>query len=325
VFLAINRMMCFSLRTSSKLRKSCSPMPSDDTTTHHRYLTTAEVADYLRLKERKVYDLVRQGQIPCSKVTGKLLFPRQAIDLWVMNHLEGDQRTRLPIPPVLAGSHDPLLEWSVRESGADLALLCHGSGDGAKRLLDGAAMAAGTHLIDPASGGYNQPQQLGLGGLRDLVILHWARRRQGLLLAPGNPLGIQGLSDLAHSRARVAQRQPEAGAATLFRWLLQRSGVEPASLRLSADISLSEDDLALAIREGEADAGLAVEAAAHRHGLDFIPLHDERFDLVMRRRSYFEPELQALMAFARTPRFRERAAALGGYDISKLGQVLFNA
>ncbi|WP_249273194.1 helix-turn-helix domain-containing protein, partial [Halomonas sp. BC2] len=81
------------------------------------YLTTAEVAEYLRLKERKVYDLVRQGQIPCSRATGKLLFPRQHIDMWVLSHLEGDQAQRLPPPQVLAGSLDPLLEWAIRESG----------------------------------------------------------------------------------------------------------------------------------------------------------------------------------------------------------------
>ena len=102
-------------------------MPND-------YLTTAEVADYLRLKERKVYDLVRQGHIPCSRATGKLLFPRQHIDMWVLSHLEGDQAQRQPPPPVLAGSQDPLLEWAVRESGSDLASLCQGSGDGVRRL-----------------------------------------------------------------------------------------------------------------------------------------------------------------------------------------------
>lgn len=291
----------------------------------HRFLTTAEVATYLRLKERKVYDLVRQSQIPCSKATGKLLFPRESIDLWVMNHLEGDQQTRQPIPPVLAGSHDPLLDWSVRESGADLALLCHGTGDGAKRLLDGTAMVAGVHLIDPVDGGYNQPRQLGLTGMRDLVIIHWARRRQGLLMPPGNPLGIRSMADLTRTGARVAHRQPEAGADQLFRWLLKRAGVERSALRLSAHVSLSEDDLALAVREGEADVGLAVEAAARRHGLEFIPLHEERFDLAMRRRSYFEPAMQKLMAFGRGERLRDRAETLGGYDVSNLGSVVYNA
>ncbi|WP_444984590.1 substrate-binding domain-containing protein [Halomonas mongoliensis] len=291
----------------------------------HAYLTTAEVADYLRLKERKIYDLVRQGEIPCVRVTGKLLFPRQSLDLWLMSHLEGDQASRRPVPSVLAGSQDPLLEWAVRESGSGLALLCHGSGDGVRRLLGGDAMLAGLHLLDPESGRYNEPARLGLGGMRDLVMVRWARRRQGLLLAPDNPLGIAGLADLAHPEVRVAHRQPDAGAARLLGLLLAREGIDSECLTLAGHPSLSEDDLALSIRQGEADVGLGVEAAARRQGLAFLPLHEESFDLALRRRSYFEPPIQRLLAFAREPRFAERAEALGGYDIGELGRVVFNA
>lgn len=170
-----------------------------------RYLTTAEVADYLRLKPRKVYDLVRQGQIPCTRATGKLLFPRHAIDLWLMNHLEGDQSSATEPLEVMAGSQDPLLDWAMRESGCGLASLCLGSGDGIQRLLAGKAMVVGAHLLDGA-GGYNVPSALGLGGMRDLVVVHWARRTQGLMLAPGNPLDVLGLSDLARPGLRIGRR-----------------------------------------------------------------------------------------------------------------------
>ncbi|MBB3232587.1 helix-turn-helix transcriptional regulator [Halomonas stenophila] len=289
------------------------------------YLTTAEVAEYLRLKPRKVYDLVRQGQIPCTRATGKLLFPRQSIDLWLMSHLEGDQPGSRPVPVVLAGSQDPLLEWAVRESGAGLATLCHGSGDGVRRLLAGEAMVAGLHLVDEASGRYNRPEALGLSGLRDLVMVRWATRRQGLLLAPDNPQGIHRLADLARPGVRLAHRQAGAGAQRLLGWLLRRAGMAAERLAFTAHPSLSEDDLALAIRQGEADAGLGVEAAARRQGLAFVALHDEAFDLALRRRSYFEPPLQRLLAFARESRFRERAEALGGYDVGELGRVTYNA
>lgn len=300
-------------------------MIKKDMLASHRYLTTTEVAEYLRLGERKIYDLVRQGAMPCIKVTGKLLFPRQAIDLWLMNHLEGDQLASQPVPQVLAGSHDPLLDWSVRESRADLAALCQGSGDGAKRLVQGEAMLVGLHLIEPGTGKYNQPQHLGLGGVRDLVILHWARRRQGLLLRPENAKDIRSLADLPRTKALVGQRQTAAGADALFNWLLARERIDRDSLHLSADISLSEEDLAIAVREGDVDTGLAVEVVARRHNLEFIPLHEESFDLAMRRRSYFEPSLQRLMAFAQTDRFRERAANMGGYDVSATGKVRYNA
>ena len=292
---------------------------------HHRYMTTAEVAAYLRLKERKIYDLVRQGGIPCTRATGKLLFPRESIDLWVMNHLEGDERTSRPIPRVLAGSQDPLLDWAVRETGIDLATLCHGSGDGVSRLLAGDAMVAGLHLLDPDTAAYTHPARLGLGGLRDLVVIRWANRKQGLLVPDGNPLGIRGIPDLVARGARVAHRQPEAGADALFRWLLRRDGIAREALRLSDYPSLSEDDLALAVSTGEADAGLAVEAAARRHGLGFIPLHEECFDLAMRRRSYFESSMQELLGFARSPRFHERATAMGGYRTEATGTVVYNA
>lgn len=300
-------------------------MTENGTSSPHRYLTTAEVAAYLRMKQRKVYDLVRQGLIPSTKVTGKLLFPRDSIDLWVMNHLEGDQTPRQVIPAVLAGSQDPLLDWATREAGSDLAFLCNGSVDGVTRLLRDEAMIAGLHVIDDGTGHYNDPAQLGLSGMRDLVIIHWARRTQGLLVPPGNPHGIRDLADLASERVCVAHRQREAGANALFRSLLNRQGIPATALRLAPHACLSEDDLALAVREGEADTGLAVEAAARRHGLDFIPLHQELFDLAMRRRVYFQTPVQRLLAFARGDRLPGRAEAMGGYDVSHLGDVRFNA
>lgn len=293
--------------------------------TTHAYLTTAEVAEYLRLKERKVYDLVSQGQIPCSRVTGKLLFPRQQIDLWVLKHLEGDQAQRLSVPLVVAGSQDPLLEWAVRESGSDLAMLCQGSGDGVRRLLDGKAMLAGIHLLDANSKRYNEPQALGLSGVRDLLMVHWAKRNQGLLLHADNPHKINALSDIRRTNVRVAHRQPDAGAARLFGCLLQHAGIDHSEINWVAHPSLSEDDLALSISQGEADVGLGVEAAARRQQLAFIPLCKEPFDLIMHRRSYFEAAVQRLFAFTHQTRFIHRAEALGGYDISELGKVIYNA
>src|SRR5579862_3370043 len=104
------------------------------------FFNTAEVADYLRLKERTVYELVRTKRIPCSRAAGKLLFPRRMIDEWVTRQAEFAGPELRQAPPVAAGSHDPLLEWSLRESGCELALLAGGSGDGLKRLASDQAV-----------------------------------------------------------------------------------------------------------------------------------------------------------------------------------------
>ncbi len=288
-------------------------------------LTTAEIADYLRLKERKIYDLVSQGEIPHARVTGKLLFPRQAVDLWIMKHLEGDQAGRTEPPPVYAGSSDPLLDWALRESGSELAQLCNGSGDGITRLLDGRAQLVGLHVVDSRSGTFNDPTHCGLGGMRDLVMLRWARRTQGLVLPSGNPLGIRGIEDMGRAGLRISQRQPGAGAQALLLHLLDRAGLHPPPAPRAGHAALDEDAVAVEVGSGRADCGLAIEAAARRHGLDFIPLIDEPLDLALKRRSYFEPAVQHLIAFTRTERFRDYAESMGGYDIRDCGQVLHNA
>ncbi|MFO1412367.1 MAG: helix-turn-helix transcriptional regulator [Burkholderiales bacterium] len=288
-------------------------------------MDTQEVAAYLRLKTRRVYDLVRQGTIPHVRATGKLLFPRAQIDAWLAGKAAAPAPTAAAAPPpIVAGSHDPLLEWAARESGSGLAVLACGSRAGLDRFATGAALVAALHWRDDASGEYNVPLVRERLPGADAVVVEWARRTQGLLLAAGNPLRIRGVADLARRKVRVVDRQPEAGSHHLFAHLLAGAGVARDALRFVARPALAETDLAAAIREGKADAGLAIEAAARAHGLAFIPLVTERLDLVVRRRDYFEPPVQALLAFARSAEMREHAAALGGYDVGATGRVVFN-
>lgn len=292
-------------------------------------MSTKEVAEYLRVKERKVYELVRDGRIPCAKVTGKYLFPKHLIDLWLAQSTEVPGGVKLAsarpaAPPVVAGSHDPLLEWALRESRCGLALMAGGSLDGLKRLYAAEAQLSGMHVLDAASGSYNVPLLKSALPSLDVVALEWAWREQGLVLASGNPRGIKGLGDLVARGVTVVERQPESGSQILFLHLLEAAKIEAAALRRLAKPALSESDLALAIAERKADAGLAIRAVARQYGLDFLPLARERYDLVMRRRDYFEPPAQALIAFTRSERFRTRAEEMGGYDIARLGSVVYN-
>ena len=292
-------------------------------------MTTREVAEYLRVKERKVYELVREGQIPCSRVTGKWLFPRRLVEQWLAHGTElpagfaGDTADAKP-PPVVAGSHDPLLDWALRESGSDLALLPGGSLDGLSRLAAGEAMVAGLHVLDEESGAYNVPAVSRMLAGRPLVMLEWARRRQGLVVAPDNPLGLSSMADLARQKARIVPRQEAAGSHILFHHLSGGAGLGPEDFQLLAQPARSETDLAIAVLEGRADAGLAIEAVARQHRLGFVPLHEERYDLVIARRDYFEPPFQRLLAFARGKEFAARSREMGGYDVGELGGVVYN-
>ncbi len=124
---------------------------------------------------------------------------------------------------------------------------------------------------------------------------------------------------------RVVLRQQGAGSRILLEHLLARDGLAQEKLSVLEQPARSETDLGQAIFEGRADAGLAVAAAAHAFRLDFVPLWQERCDLLMRRRDYFEPPVQALLSFARTSAFRQRAAEMSGYDVAATGRIVWNA
>jgi molybdate-binding protein len=123
----------------------------------------------------------------------------------------------------------------------------------------------------------------------------------------------------------VQGRQHEAGSQLLLVHLLSEAGVKLADLAMAERPALTETDLGLAVLEGKADAGLAVSQVARQFRLDFLPLHRERYDLLIRRRDYFDAPFQALLAFASTEAFRARAAEMAGYDTSGLGRVVYNA
>lgn len=290
-------------------------------------MNTREVAEYLRIKERKVYELVRQRQIPCSRVGGKWLFPKHLIDLWVMERAEA-----LPTggvvaqrPPVVVGSHDPLLQWALQESGSELAVMFDGSMNGLMRFSEGKAMVCGCHLFDPESQEYNLPTISRSLPLPDIVVIEWAWREQGLILARGNPLGIKQLSDLYRPGVRFVGRQEGAGSRVLLDYLLRKAGLDPGDLPYTSQPARDETDVAFAVRNNHADAGLGIAAVVRQFQLDFVPLHKERYDLIITRRDYFESPFQRLLAFTRSKQFIERANELDAYELRNLGRILLNA
>jgi excisionase family DNA binding protein len=292
------------------------------------FLTTSEAADYVRLGERKLYELVTAGAIPCSKVAGKWLFPRHELDLWVLSGLARPAGMVAADPPlIVGGSQDDLLEWALRESGSGLASLTEGTARGVERLQRGEVIAAAIHFHSDAvsAGDANIAAIRAMPGLHDAVLVGLARREQGLLLPPDNPKQLHNLADVLASGARMAVRQPGAGAQMLLEVLLARAGATHKDLQRLDPPCLTGPDLAAAIRDRKADCGIATRAAARAAGLDFVPLLSENFDLLMRQRSYFRPSVQALVGFLGERRLQQRAAELTGYDTAPAGQIRFAA
>ena len=287
--------------------------PEDAQKLQPLYFTTREVAELLRVKERKVYDLAAAGEIPHRRITGKLLFPSAEILAWI----EGGSESAAPErPAVLSGSHDPLLDWAVRESGSGLATLFDGSLDGLDRFAEGRSALAGLHI--PEEAGWNV-ETVAARGVRGAVLIAWAVRSRGLILSARARCEVRCFSDLQGKR--IVMRQPGSGAAALFAQLLSKEGLAETDLIPSTDLARTESDAAAAVAAGDADAVLGIEAMARQFHLPFLALVEERFDLLVDRRAYFTDPVQKLLAFARDPALQQKAAAMGGYDISEAGTV----
>ena len=176
-----------------------------------QYLTTRELADLLRIGERKVYDMASSGAVPHVRAMGKLLFPRAEINAWLTASRSGPQVAEPPLPNIVAGSHDPLLDWALNRSGAGLASYFDGSFDGLHRFAAREAQAAGLHIAEPE--GWNVDSLRTAVGEAPVVLVEMARRDRGLVLAP-DAQDIAGLADLRGRR--VVARQNSAASQRLF-------------------------------------------------------------------------------------------------------------
>ena len=291
-----------------------------------QFFTTTEAAKYLRLKERKIYEMATEGTVPCTKVTGRWLFPKAELDHWLISSVSRPAGLMRPEPaPIVGGSHDPLLEWALRESGSGLATLAVGSEAGFNRFIAGETIAAALHLhaLEDPEADANVAALIGRSDLRDAVLIAFCRREQGLLLAPSNPLNIRSIDDVTAKRARMAMRPKGAGAQLLLLSLLHRAKSAFDQLAAVGPVCPTGPDIAQAIRAGRADTGIATRAVANSAGLDFVPVVWEPFDLLMRQRDYFRPPVQALIRFLKSEELAARAREMGGFDLAAAGTVRF--
>ena len=288
------------------------------------FLTVREVAAFLRVKERKVYALAAEGALPCSRATGKLIFPRAAVEAWVSRHSSGAGAASRPAerPLVFVGSHDPLLDWALRESRSGLASFFDGSLDGLARLKAGQAVAAGMHVYEPEGERWNLGHvESELAG-EPVAMIEWAWRERGFIVAAGNPKRIAGFRDL--TGLCFMPRQPEAGSQVLFDALVGKEGIDARKIETAAPVARSESDVAVAVADGKADAGFGLGCVARQFRLGFVPLLRERYDIVVYRHAYFDAAFQAFIEFCRGAAFRAKAAELSGYDLGGFGRVHYN-
>lgn len=153
-------------------------------------------------------------------------------------------------------------------------------------------------------------------------LVHLAVRTQGLFVAPGNPLGLRGLDDLARPGLRFVNRPEGSGTRVLTELLLQRQGLDPRAVSGWDNTELTHAAVAAYVASGMADVGIGVQTAAQRFGLHFIPLLRERYFFAVPADALARDTLKPVLAVLRSPGFRARVAALRGYEAAQTGQLL---
>jgi putative molybdopterin biosynthesis protein len=223
------------------------------------------------------------------------------------------------------GSHDlclDLLAQHLADSGRRFTSANAGSLGGLMALKRGDAHLAGAHLLDPATGDYNVSYIRQYLPDLPVVLVTFMHREQGLIVPPGNPKGIRGLADLAREHVRFVNRQRGAGTRVLLDYHLGKLGISPQNILGYRREEYTHMAVAVAVQSGLADCGLGIAAAARALELDFIPLEQERYDLVIPRVHYESDLLRPLLDLINGQELRRAVAELPGYDTTHMGEIV---
>ena len=285
------------------------------------YFTTEELADFLRIKSRKVYDLVSKDLVPHSRVMGKLLFSKIEISNWISgNKSENIQLKSMPI--VLLGSHDPLLELAVKKSKSGIAMSFDGSTQGLERFKLNEGFVSGLHLYDNDENIWNVPIVKKQLSDKAVVLIEWAKRERGLIFKENN--NIKNISIENYKGKRLVRRQIGSGSEIYLQYILRTYNLSHDDFKRT-EIAYSENDAVHLVLSDKADVTLGLKSEAKKYQLGFCPIITERFDLVVDRKFWFEKPFQDLLNFCKTNDFKEIASNLDGYNIIDLGKVHFNS
>jgi len=299
-------------------------------------LSTQDVANMLNVSKSTIYGMIKNGEILSYKVGRKVRFTESDVYDYI-------NRSRTENTPSVAEKQASyVLKDSVREfviCGQDIildilsnymrsygyqALRAYiGSYDSLTALYRNKVDVATAHLWDGESKQYNIPYvKYLLPGIPTLVI-HFTKRMQGFFVAKGNPKNITSWHDFSRSDIVLINREFGAGSRVLLDENLKLLGIPCKSINGYETQVQSHFAVASAVGRGEADVGIGIEKIAKQiDGVDFVPLQQEKYDLVIKEEDLDKPEMIAILNIIRSEEFKKEFKNIGGYDISEMGEVV---
>lgn len=300
------------------------------------YLTPDEVAVELKLTRYTVYEMIKRGELPASKIGRALRILRSDLGVFMHRHKTREELVAPVLPDfvqssdsvyeiLFAGSHDltiDLLTRMLAKRGTTLLPAFSGSLDGLIELYKGRVEIAGCHLLDPATGEYNLPHVRCLLAFDQVKVINLVTRWQGLMVPKGNPRMITSWEELLSGHHRIANRQRGSGTRLLLDYKMRLMQILPDQLPGYDQECTTHYATASQVLQGKADVALGIESVARGLGLDFFPIQEERYDLVIPTRLFRQERFQNLLTVLRDPAFRQAVVAQGGYSVALTGKEI---
>src|SRR3954452_12286765 len=300
-----------------------------------RTYTPDEVAQIFQISKHTVYELIKRGELLAFKIGNKMRIEHTELERYKEN-MKAPAKKRpaalnvssMSTPPIrLSGSHDFLVEHFAKQSGSVLNLQIQpsfiGSLEGLMMLYRGQCDIAAIHLLDPASQEYNLPFIHQLFVYENIAVIRLAARQQGFIVAKGNPKSILDFTDLSRKDVQFVNRQKGAGTRFLLDSMLSNLGINPNKINGYGNEEWNHLSAASYINRGMADVAFGIQSAASHLGLDFMPVTQEKFDLVFRFTAENKQNLIVLIDYLQSARFKDSLTDLDGYSIQDLGKIIY--
>ena len=298
-------------------------------------LTAAEAAKILKISKYTLYELVKRGEIPAHHIGRQLRIDPTVLDRYLRGTLSLNNTLSAAMPsdppglPLIRfiGSHDPVVEllFEFLKHGAmpvEASISFKGSMDGLIALYRREAEISGAHLWDEASKDYNISFVEHVIPGESVCVVNLVQREQGFIVAPGNPLHLQTWEDITLEGLQFINRQKGSGTRLRLDAYLKSERISPGLILGYEHEETTHSGVACLVASGQADAGVGVKAAAQRLGLGFIPLFQERYDLVCLGKTAKSLVWQQLLEILRSPGFIQAINQQKGYDTSLTGKIL---
>ena len=283
-------------------------------------LSTKEVSAYLNINEKKIYQLVKDCEIPFTRVGGKIIFTQEIIDRWIR------QNTELKKNILIAGSDDQLFKEIVdhynRDSSNTVFCATVGSVNGIKTLKSGQATMSCVHIADQ-EGHYSLSFLDRYLNRSDYVVMSLFKRKQGIYLPADNPHAVKSFKDIFAKGLRFANRNQGSGTRILVDQLLKGHKINIQPGTPTPPEAQSHIGAAMKVLSGEADASFGIQNISEMLKLRFIPVFEEPFNLIVPADQWETRVVKNFLDGFDQTRLPMHLQNLPGYDISEIGKILW--